>query len=400
MAGNGTDILIRSKKDETDDGMVDKSMTMEVGRPKHFFTLSCSLADRDDAASDYEDFRPSRCMKFRELRPARTTNQSFHEMQTESDFNNGNTISDSLVSCSQPLLPITVKQESFNICDSLFSPTASASFLPQFHYQMVPYEDGTEKATATEQIFSLARLTLLHEQMLARCQLCLSHLEEAADEAEALRLENSNLRLANVELARHLTIISSYGVGAATCPPEIYTGLPVDLVNDFQRLDLIGSPSSSDCQNYYFPAKRSPVQDQRVNLPKSISIRSKGYMKLSGGNRNSRFRYSDPTVLGPQKVYVPLDEDKEREKATLEFEAYAQGMFKTELCNKWQETGACPYGEHCQFAHGIAELRPVIRHPRYKTELCRMILSGGSCPYGHRCHFRHAIAPQDKFLLQ
>jgi len=84
------------------------------------------------------------------------------------------------------------------------------------------------------------------------------------------------------------------------------------------------------------------------------------------------------------------------EAAALELEVYDQGMFKTELCNKWQETGECPYGDHCQFAHGIGEIRPVIRHPRYKTEVCRMVLAGDTCPYGHRCHFRHALSPSDR----
>lgn len=69
---------------------------------------------------------------------------------------------------------------------------------------------------------------------------------------------------------------------------------------------------------------------------------------------------------------------------------YKQGTAKTELCNKWGETGCCPYADRCRFAHGIDELRPVIRHPRFKTQLCRMMGAGGHCPYGHRCHFRHA----------
>nr|XP_027103024.1 zinc finger CCCH domain-containing protein 15-like [Coffea arabica] len=67
-----------------------------------------------------------------------------------------------------------------------------------------------------------------------------------------------------------------------------------------------------------------------------------------------------------QRVYVP---GREKEKQTVELEVCNQRMFKTELRNKWQETGECPYGENCQFAHGIKELRPVLRHPRYKTEL-------------------------------
>lgn len=96
-----------------------------------------------------------------------------------------------------------------------------------------------------------------------------------------------------------------------------------------------------------------------------------------------------------QKVYV---RGGKQEEEPLELEVYNQGMFKTELCNKWQETGTCPYGDHCQFAHGIEELRPVIRHPRYKTEVCRMVLAGDVCPYGHRCHFRHALTDQERFM--
>ncbi|KAE8664772.1 hypothetical protein F3Y22_tig00112738pilonHSYRG00339 [Hibiscus syriacus] len=84
-----------------------------------------------------------------------------------------------------------------------------------------------------------------------------------------------------------------------------------------------------------------------------------------------------------QRICVaPLE--RREDKKGIEMEVYNQGMVKTELCNKWQETGSCPYGDHCQFAHGIAELRQVIRHPRYKTQVCRVVLAGEACPYGHR----------------
>ncbi|XVE97444.1 hypothetical protein REPUB_Repub03eG0020200 [Reevesia pubescens] len=84
-----------------------------------------------------------------------------------------------------------------------------------------------------------------------------------------------------------------------------------------------------------------------------------------------------------QKVYVQGGKEEE----PLELEVYNQGMFKTEFCNKWQETGACPYGHHCQFAHGIEELRLLICHPHYKTKVCRMVVSGDVCPYGYRATF-------------
>ncbi|KAK9935395.1 hypothetical protein M0R45_022498 [Rubus argutus] len=54
--------------------------------------------------------------------------------------------------------------------------------------------------------------------------------------------------------------------------------------------------------------------------------------------------------------------------------------------------GYCLYGDHCVFAHGEQELRPVTRHARYKTKLCYNVLASGSCRFGHQCHFRHALS--------
>ena len=80
------------------------------------------------------------------------------------------------------------------------------------------------------------------------------------------------------------------------------------------------------------------------------------------------------------------------------------GVWRYTIKGWWRQScatsGTCPYGDHCQFAQGITELRPVIRPPRYKTELCRMVLAGDTCPYGHRCHFRHTLTDQERpFLL-
>ncbi|KAK8953627.1 putative zinc finger CCCH domain-containing protein 21 [Platanthera guangdongensis] len=126
----------------------------------------------------------------------------------------------------------------------------------------------------------------------------------------------------------------------------------------------------------------------RSDLPKSIAIRSSGF--LAAGHRNL-----PPRGINPTTVVIQV-----RQNATIvhrfecggegEVVAYSQGTTKTELCNKWDEMGCCPYAERCRFAHGINELRPVIRHPRYKTQICRMLGAGNGCPYGHRCHFRHS----------
>lgn len=68
-----------------------------------------------------------------------------------------------------------------------------------------------------------------------------------------------------------------------------------------------------------------------------------------------------------------------------------QCLYKTELCRSFEETTKCRYGAKCQFAHGRAELRPVLRHPKYKTEICKTFQSTGSCPYSTRCRFIHLV---------
>jgi len=77
-------------------------------------------------------------------------------------------------------------------------------------------------------------------------------------------------------------------------------------------------------------------------------------------------------------------------KATLQQQVNLTGSrYKTELCRPFQESGTCKYGDRCQFAHGVEEIRTLVRHPKYKTELCRTFHSTGFCPYGPRCHFVH-----------
>ncbi|KAI5191634.1 butyrate response factor [Nematocida sp. AWRm77] len=65
-------------------------------------------------------------------------------------------------------------------------------------------------------------------------------------------------------------------------------------------------------------------------------------------------------------------------------------LYKTEICKSFEENNFCPYGDKCQFAHSLKELRDVERHPRYKTELCKTYTTFGTCSYGKRCCFIHA----------
>ncbi|XP_057784174.1 zinc finger CCCH domain-containing protein 14 [Salvia miltiorrhiza] len=233
---------------------------------------------------------------------------------------------------------------------------------------------------------------LEYQQLYNRYTLCISRLRDSIEEVDALRRDNESLRVSNADLSRRVALLFSrerllsefnrLGVASPTAAAPVSVPVPVH----------VPAPQPlAECNRF---ERRNP---EKTVLPKSISVRSKGYLKMM--NRSGREPSIQKTVSQPsppsQRVYVP---GAKEEEDALEFDVYNQGMFKTELCNKWEETGACPYGENCQFAHGIKELRPVIRHPRYKTEVCRMVLAGDACPYGHRCHFRHSLTEEEKLM--
>ncbi|XP_010552164.1 PREDICTED: zinc finger CCCH domain-containing protein 14-like [Tarenaya hassleriana] len=251
----------------------------------------------------------------------------------------------------------------------------------------------------TENRLHQARVILEYDcnELNENYELCLLRLNSLTTELESLRQENAALRLANAEILRliHQCPTTNISSNAAQLPVP---NLPKrQQISDFGRHGGSLEPSR--------PVRRNNVE--RTVLPKSISVRSSGYLRMNkrshgygGASRQaSQHRFTSQLVsdsVTSEKISLLIGKG---EKEAVELEVYRQGMVKTELCNKWQETGECPYGDHCQFAHGIDELRPVIRHPRYKTEVCRMIVNGATCPYGHRCHFRHSLTEQERGLL-
>ncbi|CAA0824473.1 Zinc finger CCCH domain-containing protein 15 [Striga hermonthica] len=214
-----------------------------------------------------------------------------------------------------------------------------------------------------------------YQDLMSRYQTILSHFRDVVRLVQDLRQENVNLKMANLDFNNRLKWLLD---------ATPYSGL------DLGSVEEEGTSEKSPT---------SVMDSSRVSLPKSISVRSSGYMKgvrkKEGecSTATNRDKIDNKNYNRTRKVYVKGD-NKKMEQG-LEVEVYNQGMLKTELCNKWQQTGTCPYGQNCKFAHGIVELRPVLRHARYKTEVCRMVLGGVPCPYGHRCHFRHALTDEE-----
>ncbi|XP_057765864.1 zinc finger CCCH domain-containing protein 15-like [Salvia miltiorrhiza] len=289
-----------------------------------------------------------------------------------------------------------------------FAPSMYSSIFPPKDSSILEnyLHDGSSNFSSTESENALAPKLpqfqqLLNQDLTNRHRMVMSRLRGVAKEAQTLRQENVNLKMANLDLYNRLNRLhnSSPFRGADADP-----GLD-NLVDRLLKMDMEDEGTSENEAVAQSPTSvmdsgQGGLGEKRVHLPKSISVRSNGYLKAAraGGSGGGSGRDGPKVVKastennGTQKVYVKGGEQ------AVELEVYNQGMFKTELCNKWQQTGACPYGDNCQFAHGIAELRPVLRHPRYKTEVCRMFLTGVPCPYGHRCHFRHTLTEEEQLV--
>ena len=75
--------------------------------------------------------------------------------------------------------------------------------------------------------------------------------------------------------------------------------------------------------------------------------------------------------------------------------SFANIKAKSSLCRNYMETGVCPYGKRCQFAHGTEELRCNSNsHTTYKTKTCHAFIQKGYCLYGERCNFLHKTSPK------
>lgn len=75
-------------------------------------------------------------------------------------------------------------------------------------------------------------------------------------------------------------------------------------------------------------------------------------------------------------------------------------LYKTELCESFSTKGYCKYGNKCQFAHGLQELRIKPRATNFRTKPCINWTKLGYCPYGKRCCFKHGDDQDIKVYTQ
>ncbi|VDP99974.1 unnamed protein product [Trichobilharzia regenti] len=65
-------------------------------------------------------------------------------------------------------------------------------------------------------------------------------------------------------------------------------------------------------------------------------------------------------------------------------------FFKTRICALYSRNPRdCIFGDKCQFAHGLTDLRYVLPERNYKREICKSYHYFGECIYGKRCSLIH-----------
>ena len=93
------------------------------------------------------------------------------------------------------------------------------------------------------------------------------------------------------------------------------------------------------------------------------------------------------------------NQKKKLSKAIMEEEKKKDPKYKTELCKTYSETGECPYGRKCRFAHGKEELFLKDNGINYKKIECKSFSELGFCTYGSRCSFKHDERKINNFKL-
>ncbi|KAI1895194.1 hypothetical protein AGOR_G00103800 [Albula goreensis] len=183
----------------------------------------------------------------------------------------------------------------------------------------------------------------------------------------------------NVVGAPHLMSVPCTGTNPPTSTGALLdrkaVGTP-SIGGAYQRRHSVTLPSSKFNQNQFLNS---------LKVDPSLSSGGGGGGGGGGGsNKENRFRDRSYSETGERLLQKCSNGAGAGGNSQVNSSRY-----KTELCRPFEENGTCKYGDKCQFAHGIHELRSLSRHPKYKTELCRTFHTIGFCPYGPRCHFIH-----------
>lgn len=133
------------------------------------------------------------------------------------------------------------------------------------------FDDAITDNFGTERRLRQASFVLEYQQLYNRYNVCLAHLQDTIKEVDSFRQENDALRIANADLAKRLSILTQATI--QNCLRSDFNCLNIG--ND-PPPQIIPSPKSLNDSGRI---QRNPPTE-RVTLPKSISVRSTGYLKM------------------------------------------------------------------------------------------------------------------------
>jgi len=154
--------------------------------------------------------------------------------------------------------------------------------------------------------------------------------------------------------------------------------------------DVDGMFAPEDIVTTYLPFK-FPNENSRDRELESMQCSKWKSKQVNPSNQVfGAGRLRIPNLMQPQ--YGLRNGNRHSFKEMPKISKFDTHLFKTEICCRWTQMGCCLYGESCQFAHGMKELRMrPIMHKKFKTVRCKKYLAG-YCPYGTRCCFLHDIS--------
>mmetsp|Transcript_32939 Transcript_32939/g.29813 ORF Transcript_32939/g.29813 Transcript_32939/m.29813 type:complete len:239 (+) Transcript_32939:102-818(+) len=164
---------------------------------------------------------------------------------------------------------------------------------------------------------------------------------------------------------------------------------------DQDKTNTVGSAS---------PVKFSKIIEQptastMASFNSVNSINSQSNSHISIGNSNSQNVISAEKKKSKNKSKNKKKKQQSKnnnshlnsKKKNVSTENDFKVKYKTEQCKYWSQTGSCPFGDSCAFAHGQAEARDKLHiSSNYKTKKCVSFHTTGYCPYGMRCQFIHS----------
>lgn len=164
----------------------------------------------------------------------------------------------------------------------------TSMFPPQSSLSLNPYLDS--------------RFVMQHQDLINRSALCLTRLREATREVESLRQENATLRSVNRELNSHLSFLIQASV-QKHCLSSDYNNAttPFEILNSFSNSCNVsgGGDEMFEDKSPTSVMEVRGVDTERISLPKSISVRSNGYLKLSQAGASKTRSVARPRTTSP-----------------------------------------------------------------------------------------------------